>query len=586
MKLVRIFSDGPFNNTHFDEGYNIVLANICDKENKKDTHNLGKSSLLIVIDFLLLSTFSKGSLVLSNHIFEGQTFYLEIRLNSGKFLVIKRCVSEASKISFKLNETPLSDFVSPEEWDEERVPFEAARERLNGYLGYDVLTNWSYRKSISYFLRSQNDYNDVFQLSKFRGKHITWKPFVFDLLGFNGDLIERKLENDGAIEAKKKEIDVIQRQASIDLAERDKIAGLIDIKTQEKDKAENEIDKFNFYNQDALATKELIDSIDAQLHLLNAERYRLGYEINKINSSLEQTTATVRLDKLKALYDEVELFFPEELSKKYEDLEKFTEAISSERRKYLVENLKILKDELAKVDTTIKKREQERSGRILFLTEADVYDKFKVCQKELATAEADLGLLQEKLRLIDKTSAIKVEIESLKEQKDLYVLQIHEAINGRAHAEINRVFNQIITEVVGANAIISIKQNKEGNVDFNADYQTSTQITTSEADGMSYKKLLCAAFDIALLINYSSRSFYKFVYHDGLLEGLDDRVKQRLLNVTQRICEEYGLQYILTLIDSDIPGVADGTSSEFPIDAVCLSLHDKDDSGKLFKRSF
>ena len=41
MKLIKVFSDGPFKNVKFNEGYNIVLATIHDKENKKDTHNLG-----------------------------------------------------------------------------------------------------------------------------------------------------------------------------------------------------------------------------------------------------------------------------------------------------------------------------------------------------------------------------------------------------------------------------------------------------------------------------------------------------------------------------------------------------------------
>mgnify|MGYP003455708117 CR=1 FL=1 len=126
----------------------------------------------------------------------------------------------------------------------------------------------------------------------------------------------------------------------------------------------------------------------------------------------------------------------------------------------------------------------------------------------------------------------------------------------------------------------------ECKVEFEADYQTTTHVTTSEADGTSYKKLLCVAFDIALLVSYSSHSFYRFVYHDGVLEGLDDRVKQRLIMVTQRICSEYGLQYILSLIDSDIPKNVEDANQEFPMDSVCLNLNDLDDSGKLFMRSF
>lgn len=586
MKLVKIFSDGQFKNVIFNNEYNIVLATIHDKENKKNTHNLGKTSLLIVIDFLLLSKFSNKSPILSNKIFENQTFYLEILLNSGEYLVIKRGLTEPSKISFRISNEPLADFKEPAQWDETRMPFEAARKYLNSHLKYDVLSDWSYRKSISYFIRTQKDYDDVFQLNKFKGKHITWKPFVFDLLGFDGSLIKQKLECDERIEAKKKEINILQHQASVNIAEKDKILGLIDIRTEEKKKVEEEIDRFNFYTKDSGVTKELIDSIDSQLQSLNAERYKLGYEIRKIESSLEQVSTVVRLDKLKELYTEVGIFFPETLSKKYDELERFTQAISSEREKYLRENLIILKREYEDIDAKIKFKEKERSNRIVMLTEADAYDKFKIYQKDLANIEGEINLLREKLRLIDNSSIIEEEIENLQEQKKLFISEIRDAINKRAHAEINRIFNQIITEIVGTNAIISIKQNTDGNVEFEADYQTSTQITTSEADGTSYKKLLCVAFDLALLIHYSKHSFYRFVYHDGVLEGLDDRIKQRLLNVTQRLCKEYNLQYILTLIDSDIPRDIKGDGYKFPIAAICLNLDDKNNQGKLFERSF
>lgn len=586
MKLIKVFSNGPFKNVKFSEGYNIVLATIHDKTNKKDTHNLGKTSLLVVIDFLLLSTFSKKSPILTNPIFSTQTFFLELLLNSGKYLIIRRSVAKPSKISFKINDAPLNNFDIPTEWDEENIAFETAQDMLNSYLDYDVLTNWSYRKSISYFLRSQKDYLDVFQLNKFQGKHLTWKPFVFDLLGFDGNLVKQKLLCDDEIETKKNAIETLQKQASIDVAERDKIVGLIEIKTDEKNQKANEIDKFNFYSQDVAVTRNLIDSIDIELQSLNSERYRLGYEINKINKSLEQTSKEVRLDKLKELYNEVEIFFPEALSKQYEELEQFTEAISIERRKYLSENLSILKEEYAKIDEATKLKEQERSEKISVLTDIDVYDKFKVYQKELATLEAELTLLQEKLRLIDRSSTIRAEIELLKDKRKTYVDDIRKAIAGRSHAEINRIFNQIVTEVTDTNAIISIKQNVDSNVEFAADYQTTAHITTSEADGTSYKKLLCVAFDLALLISYSSHSFYKFVYHDGVLEGLDDRVKQRLITITQRICSEYGLQYILSLIDSDIPQNIEAPNLEFPMDTICLELNDIDDSGKLFMRSF
>ena len=57
------------------------------------------------------------------------------------------------------------------------------------------------------------------------------------------------------------------------------------------------------------------------------------------------------------------------------------------------------------------------------------------------------------------------------------------------------------------------------------------------------------------------------------------------IEMVRRICSEHGLQYIMTLIDSDLPMDETGRVVPFPDEEICLRLHDKDDSGKLFKRS-
>lgn len=59
MKLVKIFSNKNFKNVAFNAHFNVVLATIFDTDNKKDTHNLGKTSLIHVINFLLLGSFDK-----------------------------------------------------------------------------------------------------------------------------------------------------------------------------------------------------------------------------------------------------------------------------------------------------------------------------------------------------------------------------------------------------------------------------------------------------------------------------------------------------------------------------------------------
>jgi len=587
MKLIKIFSNKNFKNVEFVDSFNVVLATIHDKTNKKDTHNLGKTSLIHVVNFLLLGDFEKGKGLLGNKIFEGQIFYLELKLNNGKYLIIRRGIDFASKISFKINNSQLSDFIPPIEWDEENLSFEKAKVRLNEYLEFDVLTKWTYRKSITYFLRTQQDYLDVFQLNKFKGKHITWKPFVFELLGYNGDLISRKLELEKEAEEQKNRISVLQQEANINIEEKDKILGLIDIKQGEKDETEHLIDRFNFFLKDNAITKDLIEDLDFRIQTLNTERYRIGYELSKTEESLKKSTSDIDVSKLKELFNEVQLYFPNELRKQYDDLERFNRSISEERLKYLSENLKELNEEFNSVNNEIESLENEKSEKLSFLTEKDSYSKFKTYQKQLSLLEADIDRLNEKLSLIDKSIDIEKEIKEIKEKIYDAANNILEAIRQRKHAEISKIFNEILTNIVGTNALISIKQNRQGNVEFSAEYvNPNSRNSTSESEGTSYKKLLCMAFDLSLLIYYSKNSFFRFVYHDGILEGMDNRIKIRLLDNVKSICLQYNLQHIITLIDSDIPVANDGSLYTFGPKNICLELNDLDNDGKLFKQSF
>ena len=299
MKLVKIFSNKNFINVSFNEQFNVVLATIHDRKDKKDTHNLGKTSLIRVIDFLLLSSFQRGKGLLGKEIFIGQIFYGEIKLNVGGYLVIRRSIDSPTKISFKKNDLPLPNFTPPKEWDDEDIPFKEAKEKLNEYLAFDVATNWGYRKSITYFLRTQNDYNDVFQLSKFKGKHIDWKPFIFELLGFDGRLITTKLELEEEAEEQRKAIRLLEKEANVDIKEKDRILGLIDIKQKEKEDTEKTIDKFNFYTKDSSVTQEMIEKLDFEIQTLNTERYRISYDISKTEESLKKSLSDVNTTKLK-----------------------------------------------------------------------------------------------------------------------------------------------------------------------------------------------------------------------------------------------------------------------------------------------
>ena len=125
MKLVKIFSNKKeFKEIEFNEHFNIIVGKKTKESNdenskKKDSHNLGKTSLVNLIDFLLLKRM-EGENIFKKHsdLFKEHIFYLELLLDSGKYLLIKRSVEKNTKISFALLESKL------EKIDEEKIVWE------------------------------------------------------------------------------------------------------------------------------------------------------------------------------------------------------------------------------------------------------------------------------------------------------------------------------------------------------------------------------------------------------------------------------------------------------------------------------
>jgi len=311
--------------------------------------------------------------------------------------------------------------------------------------------------------------------------------------------------------------------------------------------------------------------------------------MSRIAVSLKTEVPRIDLDELKRLYQEVQIFFPDNLVEEYKNLEDFNTQVSEERKKYMEARLEELKEELQPLETELLQLENMKSDLLSVLKDKDSYGKFKHYQKALAKVEAEIGRLEEKLEHLGKMWELETQIGQLNDEMKIQTEAVKSLINrsNNTYKEIRGVFGHIFQAVLNTPAIISLSQNKEGNIEFHADIQNPENMEiTAEAYGTTYKKLMCMAFDLAVLITYSKRSFYRFVYHDGALEGLDNRKKINFLNVVREICRENDLQYILTLIDSDIPRDELGKSVAFLDEEIVLRLHDRDETGLLFKMKF
>lgn len=593
MKLSRLYSNKPdlFEPVEFVQGLNVVMAEIRLPENReRDTHNLGKTTLGRILDFGFLSGRDPKFFLFKHFdLFKAFVFFLEVELEDESFITIRRGVEEATKISFKKHEAGHQDLSSlpPSEWDHQDVPFDRARELLDGLLDWRALKPWSYRKGMGYILRSQEDFREVFQLRKFASKHADWKPFLAHMLGFNAQLIALHYAKEEELSKKEDTARAINNELGGSIEDVSKIEGILLLKQKEAEKKQRLLDAFDFRAYDKDRTKQLVDDIDERIASLNATRYSLSQNRKKIVASLQEDQILFNPDEAQRLFEEVGILFKGQVKKDFQQLIAFNRAITDERRGYLQEERAEIDAELKRVNSELSSLGKKRSEMLSFLSETDTFGKYRQISDEMVTLRADITSLERQRGFLHRLQELRAEIRALAEASGHLQTQIEEDVErqnsdpGSLFSAIRIFFSEIVEEVIDRKALLSVSPNQAGHVEFKAEILDDSGNSTSADLGFTYRKLLCIAFDLAVLRAHLDDKFPRFVYHDGVFESLDDRKKENLLAVLRRYAG-LGLQSIITLIDSDLPARV-SANSIFSEDEIVLTLHDEGDQGRLFK---
>jgi len=593
MKLSRLYSNKPnlFDTVEFVQGLNVVMAEIRLPENRsKDTHNLGKTTLGRLLDFgFLAKRDPKFFLFKHSDLFKEFIFFLEIELEDASFVTIRRSVEEATRISFKRHQAGHQDLsgLALTEWDHVNMPFERARELLDGVLDWRAIKPWAYRKGLGYLLRSQDDFRDVFHLRKFAAAHSDWKPFLAHVLGFDAQLIVEHYEKEEQLSKKQAISQTIKNELGGSIEDISKIEGILLLKQKEAEKKQTLLDAFDFRTQDKDSTKQLVDDIDVKIASLNAERYSYNQNKKKIISSLEEDQILFNPDEAQRLFEEAGVLFKGQIKKDFQQLIDFNRAITDERRGYLQEEREEVEAELKRINAELNFLGKKRSEMLSFLSETDIFGKYKQVSDEMVILRADITSLERQRGFLHRLQELRKEIRALTEERGNLQSQIEANVEKQnsdqdsLFSAIRVFFNEIVEEVIDRKALLSVSPNQLGHLEFKAEILDESGNATSADLGHTYRKLLCIAFDLAVLRAHLDEKYPRFVYHDGVFESLDDRKKENLLAIIRRYAE-LGLQPIITLIDSDLP-VRPADESVFSSDEVVITLHDEGEKGRIFK---
>lgn len=215
-----------------------------------------------------------------------------------------------------------------------------------------MATRWPFRKPLRYASRLQDDYQDVFQLGKFRGAHGDWKPFLAELVGLDGELVQEAYDLAAEAESVSRSIAEIEPQL-VGLSDSpDRLEGMILLRSNEVEELERRLGNFDFKLPDEGVSEELVNKIEAAIAAHNERRYHLQMSLQTIDKTLGETIQ-FDLAGVERVFAHAQVYFGEQLKRDYGDLLSFLTSISQERSELLQQERAEIVQELGDIDTAL-----------------------------------------------------------------------------------------------------------------------------------------------------------------------------------------------------------------------------------------
>lgn len=545
MRLVSLSANiASFKTVEFNsDGLTLVVGvktNLNEsKTGKADkTYNgVGKSLLIELINFCLGSSknepFAKS--------LPGWEFTLIFELGDVRHSVTRNTLSQ-NKVYLDNTETTLAKF---KDFLEHRL-FEIP----------EGASGLSYRPLISKFVRIGGaSYTNP---DKTVSDYTPYDALVRNcfLLGLDTDLIVEK----NALRKEYVDIEALIKSFEKDTVIRDFFKGDLDVDItltdadEEIRRLEDELRRFevaaNYYDIQVEA-----DTLADKLYELRNHAVLAKNAIDSIDASLKQKPDIAK-EKVLAAYKEVSQAFRPDTIRHLDEVEKFHQTLLENRIARLSrDRLKFFKD-LNDTEQELVKGQISLDEKLALLGNSRALDQFVAITNQISTLKAEAQKLRDFKELKQKYSDMLAKVSSNLSagiiKTNAYLADHRSEIEAKLspfRALARRFYPK-------APAGITLRNNEgENQIRFDMD----VRIQNDASDGINEVRLFC--FDMTLLLAKSHK--VRFVVHDSrLFSDIDPRQRAVLFKTAHEITKGNGLQYIATLNQDQIEGMADQFSDE------------------------
>lgn len=283
-------------------------------------------------------------------------------------------------------------------------------------------------------------------------------------------------------------------------------------------------------------------------------------------------------DNLDRLYREAGVVLPGTVSKRFDEVAAFHQAVVQNRRVHLANEIEAAESRIAERDRSREQLDDRRRQLMGILRSGGALEHYARLQEEAGRAEAEAESLRQRLATVERIESTKVELE-IERARLLKSLQndLHE--RREVIAEAILTFEELSNALYEKAGSLTISATPNGpTVDVRIDAQRSKGITNMQ--------IFC--FDLMLADLATRRGMgVGFLIHDShLFDGVDERQVAKALQLGADHAEAVGYQYIVTMNSDALP--RDGFRPGFDVSKFVRlpKLTDASETGGLFGLRF
>ncbi|NRB11306.1 MAG: DUF2326 domain-containing protein [Rickettsiaceae bacterium] len=524
----------------FKKGVNLIVDETKTVDRKKSGNNVGKTTVLRLIDFCLGSD--------GKNIYKDPEFKSKTNSQIEKFLkennvIVTLILKEDLDIDNSREITIKRNFLAQKEKileiDGQTIIAKDFFKKLKEKIFNSKIEKPSFRQIISKNIRDEKNrlVNTVKTLhptstnEEYEALYLFW-------LGIDLDVSDRKQR----LLAEKKAEENIQKKLikTTSLSQITQSLIVINRMIEDLQKKKKNLDVSQSYEeniQQLNTIKANINRLSTKLSGLELRKELIEESAETLNKELSNTDT----EQIKRIYDEAKALIPN-IQKTYEETLKFHNAMIVEKKKYITQELPDLRNEIS--------REYEKLNNLLekekilsnSLKKSGTMEYIEEIIAQLSEAHENKGALEEQKRQwennVEKLNSIDKELKEI----DTGINALDGTIQSRV-SEFNKIFADVSNKLYGKKFVLSADKNNKG-------YELNiTSLMNNPGIGM--KKGEMAAFDL---------SYVKFAdavgincLHFILQDQIENIHDNQITSILTEIVESINCQYVLSVLRDKLP---------------------------------